>query len=368
MTALDDLAAAGVSIWLDDLGRHRLVSGDLARLIAEQHVVGVTTNPSIFAAAVGDGTYYAEQITELTKNGSDVDEVVQAVVVEDVQSACDLFADTHRATAGVDGRVSLEVDPRLASNTDATVAEARQLWDRVNRPNLMIKIPGTRPGLPAITATLAAGISVNVTLIFGLPRYAEVTDAWLLGLEQAHENGHDLSAIGSVASFFISRFDSAVDRRLDALTEPAAKKLRGRAAIANARLAYAHFEEVLASDRWQRLAALGAHPQRPLWASTSTKDPAYEDTRYVVELVAPNTVNTMPPKTLQAMLDHGELKGRTIGDDPPAERALLDALARLGIGYDVVVDQLEREGVASFEKSWQQFRDSVEQAMERAQA
>ncbi|MEO8328626.1 MAG: transaldolase [Candidatus Nanopelagicales bacterium] len=364
-TPLGGLTDEGVAIWLDDLGRNRLQSGDLANLVADQHVVGVTTNPSIFAAAVGTGGDYTEQIETLARQGASLDEVVQAVTTDDVRAACDVFEGVYRATSLIDGRVSLEVDPRLAGDTDATVQEASVLWDRVDRPNLMIKIPGTAAGLPAITATLAAGISVNVTLIFGLPRYEEVTDAWMLGLEQASDRGHDLASIGSVASFFISRFDTAVDRRLDALSDPLAQALRGRTAIANARLAYAHFEQVLASDRWQRLAAKGAQPQRPLWASTSTKDPTFEDTRYVVELVAPKTVNTMPPATLAALQDHGEITGRTIHEDTTGERAVIDALGDLGIDYQEIVDQLEREGVASFEKSWQQLRDSIQQAMDR---
>ncbi|HVQ87460.1 MAG TPA: transaldolase [Actinomycetes bacterium] len=364
--ALSALADAGVSIWLDDLGRHRLTSGELASLVQHQHVVGVTTNPSIFAAAVGDGADYVDQISALSKAGASLDEAVRALTVDDVQAACDVFSDVYLATHRIDGRVSLEVDPRLAGDTESTVSEASQLWTRVDRPNLMIKIPGTSAGLPAITASLAAGISINVTLIFGLPRYREVTDAWLLGLEKAAANGHDLATIGSVASFFISRFDTAVDRQLDASSAPAAAALRGRTAIANARLAYAHFEEVLASHRWLALADQGAQPQRPLWASTSTKDPSYEDTRYVVELVAPKTVNTMPPATLRAVEDHGQLRGRTISSDYSADLAVLDQLAAAGVDYDSVVEQLEREGVASFEKSWQQLRDSVQQAMERS--
>lgn len=362
MNALATLSELGVSVWLDDLGRHRIVSGELARLIDERNVVGVTTNPSIFAAAVGDGAQYAEQIGALTSAGADVDAVVRALTVDDVRQACDVFADVHRATQGRDGRVSLEVDPRLAGDTDATVAEAQTLWQVVDRPNLMIKIPGTPQGLPAITAALTHGISVNVTLIFGLPRYRDVVDAWLSGLEQAAAAGHDLSGISSVASFFISRFDTAVDKRLDAIGTDAARAVRGASAIANARLAYAHFRDVLQTPRWRALADVGATSQRPLWASTSTKDPTFEDTKYVVELVAAQTVNTMPPKTIEAVHEHGMVHGATIGD-PAAAQLVMDQLAALGIDYGEVVQQLEDEGVAAFEKSWLQLIDSVEQAM-----
>lgn len=371
MTPLEQLSAAGVSIWLDDLGRHRLESGELARLITERRVVGVTTNPSIFAAAVGtgDGGDYSEQIDKMTADGATRDQVVRALTVADVVAACDVLAEVHRSTQGRDGRVSLEVDPRLAGDTDATVAEARELWNTVDRPNLMVKIPGTKAGLPAISAALAEGISVNVTLIFGLERYREVIAAWLTGLERADEAGRDLSSISSVASFFISRFDTAVDRRLDDLDTEEAAELRGATAIANARLAYQQFQQLLAEPRWQRLADQGARPQRPLWASTSTKDPAYEDTRYVSSLVADQTVNTMPPKTLEAVQDHAEIDGNTITDETIEHaQSVIDAMGSVGVDYDDVVDQLEREGVAAFEKSWLQLLDSVQAAMDRARA
>ena len=366
--ALHALSELGVSVWLDDLGRHRLESGELAQLVRERAVVGVTTNPSIFAAAVGDGTDYADQITRLAKAGVGHDEVVRALTVDDVRSACDVLDDVYRNSHGVDGRVSLEVDPRLSGDTEATVAEASTLWQLVDRPNLMVKIPGTLAGLPAITATLAAGITVNVTLIFGLDRYRSVTNAWLSGLEQAKSQGHDLATIGSVASFFISRFDTAVDRRLDAMGGTEAGRIRGRTAIANACLAYAHFREVLTDERWLRLAAEGAQPQRPLWASTSAKDPAYDDTRYVTQLVAPMTVNTMPLKTLEAVHDHGRIDGVTISADLTEAHDVLDTMQRLGIDYSEIVDQLEREGVASFEKSWEQLLISVKSAMDLRRA
>lgn len=365
MSPLDDLSAAGVSVWVDDFGRQRLADGELLRLVNDRAVVGVTTNPSIFAAAVGNGDEYESQLRELARAGATRESAVRAITVADVRDACDVLAEVHHSTSGVDGRVSLEVDPRLSGDTDATVTEALDLWRSVDRPNLMVKIPGTLPGLPAITSALAHGVSVNVTLIFGLDRYRAVTDAWLAGLEQARTAGHDLSTIGSVASFFISRFDTEVDRRLDALTDPRAAHLRGRTAIANAGLAYAHFQDLLRQDRWLSLADDGARPQRPLWASTSTKDPAYEDTRYVTQLVAPDTVNTMPPTTLEATFDHGVIASRTISADPSEAQSVIDALAELGIGYTDVVDQLEREGVASFEKSWEQLLGSVAQALDR---
>jgi transaldolase len=365
MSSLRILSEHGVSVWLDDLGRHRLISGELARLTTERSVVGVTTNPSIFAAAIGDGAAYTEQLRELASSGATRETAVRTLTVADVQQACDVLAEVHRSTGGVDGRVSLEVDPRLSGDTEATVAEAIELWRLVDRPNLMVKIPGTLAGLPAITAALAAGVSVNVTLIFGLDRYRAVTDAWLAGLEQALAAGHDLADLGSVASFFISRFDTAVDRRLDAIGTADAAALRGRTAIANASLAYGHFQQVVRSERWQRLAAANARPQRPLWASTSTKDAAYEDTRYVTQLVAPHTVNTMPPATLEAMHDHGVIDGVMITDRLDEAAEVIDAMGRVGIDYDEVVDELEREGVAAFEKSWEQLLDSVAVALDQ---
>lgn len=362
MNGLEAISSLGVSVWLDDLGRRRIVSGELADLIARRHVVGVTTNPSIFAKAVGDGADYADQIQTLAQSGADATAAVRALTTDDVRQACDVFTDVHLATDGLDGRVSLEVDPRLAADTDATVVEAQALWETVNRPNLFIKIPGTEAGLPAITTALSRGISVNVTLIFGLPRYREVVEAWLAGLEQAADAGHDLSHLASVASFFISRFDTKVDQRLDAIDTSEAEEIRGATAIANARLAYAHFLEVMASPRWQALAQRGARPQRPLWASTSTKDPTYDDTRYVTELVAAQTVNTMPFDTLQAVEDHGGIDGPTIGD-PASSQVIMDKLASLGIDYDDVIQELEDEGVEAFEKAWEQLIDSVDRAM-----
>jgi transaldolase len=362
MNGLEAISNLGVSVWLDDLGRRRIVTGELANLIADRCVVGVTTNPSIFAKAVGDGADYADQLAALARSGADATAAVRALTTDDVRKACDVFTPVHLATHGLDGRVSIEVDPRLAADTDATVNEAQALWDTVDRPNLFIKIPGTKAGLPAITTALSRGISVNVTLIFGLPRYAEVVDAWLSGLEQAAAAGHDLSQIASVASFFVSRVDTAYDKRLDAIGTDAARAVRGAAAIANARLAYAHFLDVMSSPRWQALAAAGTRPQRPLWASTSTKDPTFDDTRYVTELVADHTVNTMPLETLQAVADHGVVHGPTIGD-ASGSRIVMQQLAELGIDYDEVVQELENDGVAAFEKAWLQLIDSVDQAM-----
>jgi transaldolase len=349
---LEALAAAGVSIWLDDLSRLRLSSGSLTRLVRDRQVRGVTSNPTIFAKAITGSDVYDAQLRDLAVRGVDVDEALRMITTFDVRSACDVLRPVYDAGDGVDGRVSIEVDPRIARHTDATIAEARQLWWLVDRPNLFIKIPATDAGIPAITACLAEGISINVTLIFSLQRYAEVTDAFLAGMEQAGAAGHDLSRLASVASFFVSRVDTEIDARLDKIGTPAAAELRGRAAISNAALAFSHHEEVLASPRWARLAARGARPQRPLWASTGVKDPAYDDTRYVVELVTAGVVNTMPEATLDAVADHASLRGDTIRGSYSAARRTLDDLAVAGIDYDDVVKVLEDEGVAKFEESW----------------
>jgi transaldolase len=363
---LADLTAAGVAVWLDDLSRERLETGNLQELIDTRQVVGVTTNPTIFQKALEKGSSYDEQIRALALRGIGVEEAVRAITTYDVRWACDVLKPVYDRTHGVDGRVSIEVDPRLAADSDRTEAEAEALWWLVDRPNLFIKIPATMEGLPAITKTLAAGISVNVTLIFSLQRYDAVMDAFLAGMEQARENGHDLSKIGSVASFFVSRVDTEVDARLDKIGTDEAKELRGQAAIANARLAYQHYEQVFTGDRWQSLADDGARPQRPLWASTGVKDPAYDDTRYVVELVAPGVVNTMPEATLEAVADHGKIRGDTVHGHYEEAQQLLDRLAALGIDYDDVVETLEREGVEKFETSWSQLLESVERNLESA--
>ena len=361
--ALADLTAAGVAVWLDDLSRTRLQTGDLAELVASRQVVGVTTNPSIFQKALSDGAAYDEQVRDLALRGTDVGEAVRALTTYDVRWACDVLREVHDRTDGLDGRVSIEVDPRIAHDTERTVAEAKALWWLVDRPNLYIKVPATRAGLPAITAVLAQGISVNVTLIFSLERYDAVMDAWLAGLEQAKDNGHDLSRLASVASFFVSRVDTEIDGRL-AGDSP----LRGQAAIANARLAYSHYERVVSGGRWKALEAAGARPQRPLWASTGVKDPAYDDTQYVVELVAPGTVNTMPEATLEAVADHGVLRGDTVSSTYEDAQKVLDDLAAAGIDYDDVVDQLEREGVAKFADAWNGLIESVTEQLEKAGA
>ena len=366
-TTLEALTSAGVAVWLDDLSRERLRTGNLADLIRTRQVVGVTTNPTIFAGALAGGDAYDAQLRELAAAGVGTEAAVTAITTDDVRAAADVFKDVYEATDGVDGRVSIEVDPRLARDTDATTEQARTLWARVDRPNIFVKIPGTRAGLPAITQALADGISVNVTLIFSLDRYRDVLDAFQSGLERAHAAGRELAPIGSVASFFVSRVDVAIDAKLDALGTPAAAALRGKAAIANARLAYAVYQESVATDRWARLAALGAHPQRPLWASTGVKDKAYPDTRYVDELVVGGVVNTMPAATLEAVADHGHLRGDTVtGTQQQAARVLAD-LAAVGIQIDDVTAALEDEGLVKFEKSWQELLATVTDGLAQAQ-
>ena len=366
-TTLEALTSAGVAVWLDDLSRERLRTGNLADLIRTRRVVGVTTNPTIFAGALAGGDAYDAQLRELAAAGVGTEAAVTAITTDDVRAAADVFKDVYEATDGVDGRVSIEVDPRLARDTDATTEQARTLWARVDRPNIFVKIPGTRAGLPAITQALADGISVNVTLIFSLDRYRDVLDAFQSGLERAHAAGRELAPIGSVASFFVSRVDVAIDAKLDALGTPAAAALRGKAAIANARLAYAVYQESVATDRWARLAALGAHPQRPLWASTGVKDKAYPDTRYVDELVVGGVVNTMPAATLEAVADHGHLRGDTVtGTQQQAARVLAD-LAAVGIQIDDVTAALEDEGLVKFEKSWQELLATVTDGLAQAQ-
>ena len=360
---LQKLTEAGVSIWLDDLSRERIETGNLAELAKNDHVVGVTTNPSIFAAALSEGERYDDQVRELASQGKDTDEVVFALTTTDVRNACDVIREVYDATNGVDGRVSIEVDPRMAHDTDATNASAKALWAEVDRPNLFIKIPATTEGLPAITETLGQGISVNVTLIFGLDTYDQVMDAFLDGMERAKANGHDLSKMGSVASFFVSRVDTEVDKRLDKIGTPEAQALHGKAAIANAQLAYQRYEKKFSSDRWKALAAAGAHPQRPLWASTSTKNPAYRDVMYVEQLIAPGVVNTMPEATIDAFADHGETKPDTITGQYAAAQKVLDDLEALGISYDDVIETLEREAVEKFTVSWTELLESTKKEL-----
>ncbi|MDQ1678177.1 MAG: transaldolase [Actinomycetota bacterium] len=362
---LGDLSAAGVAVWLDDLSRERLETGNLQELIDKRHVVGVTTNPTIFQKALEKGSSYDEQVRKLALRRLRVEEAVREITTYDVRWACDVLRPVYDRTHGVDGRVSIEVDPRLAHDRDRTEAEAEALWWLVDRPNLYIKIPATLDGLPAITKTLAAGISVNVTLIFSLQRYEQVMEAFFAGMEQARDNGHDLSKMGSVASFFVSRVDTEIDARLDKIGTEGAKELRGQAAIANARLAYQRYEKLFTGDRWQALADAGARPQRPLWASTGVKDPAYDDTRYVVDLVAPGVVNTMPEATLDAVADHGKIRGDTIHGHYDEAQQVLDRLAAIGVDYEDVVETLEREGVEKFETSWTQLLESVQDQLTR---
>jgi transaldolase len=363
---LQALTDQGVSIWLDDISRERLTTGGLAELAKNKHVVGVTSNPTIFAAAVSDAEDYADQVAELAVRGVDVGEAVRLITTYDVRWACDVLRPVYDRTDGLNGRVSIEVDPRLAARTSASVAEAKALWWTVDRPNLMVKIPATKAGLPAITAGIAAGMSINVTLIFSLERYTEVMDAYVTGLEQARDAGLDLAGIRSVASFFVSRVDTEVDKRLDALGTEEARALRSKAAIANARLAYRRFEEVFSSPRWRSLADLGGNLQRPLWASTSVKDPTLPDTMYVTELVAPDTVNTMPEKTLEAMADHAEISADTVRPNYAHADTVMEQLAGVGIDMADVVQVLEEEGVAKFDKSWQELADTVKHALDKA--
>jgi transaldolase len=360
---LKALADAGVSIWLDDLSRQRLVSGNLAALIQDQHVSGVTTNPTIFAKAISDADAYAEQVTRLGREGVSTDQAIRVITTDDVRDAADLFKPVYDDTEGVDGRVSIEVEPGLARDTQKTIAQAKELWEIVGRENVFVKIPATKEGIPAIAETLAQGISVNVTLIFSLDRYKAVVDAFLTGLEKAIDNGHDVTKLGSVASFFVSRVDTEVDKRLEAIGTDEAKALKGKAGIANARLAFEAYEEIFASDRWHEIETAGAKPQRPLWASTGVKDPSFKDTMYVEELITSGVVNTMPQATIDAFADHGEVRGDTVRADYAADRKVIDDLAALGISYDAVVQLLEDEGVAKFAASWSELQEAVAAAI-----
>ncbi|MFC8530538.1 transaldolase [Nocardia sp. NPDC057227] len=356
---LTALSEAGVSVWLDDLSRDRIRSGNLAELIETRGVVGVTTNPTIFQQALSKGDAYNDQVRELTEQRADADSAIRTITTDDVRSACDVFAPVFEASGGVNGRVSIEVDPRLAFDADKTAAQAVELWKIVDRPNLFIKIPATEAGLPAITATIGEGISVNVTLIFSVERYRAVMGAYLDGLRRARTAGHDLAKIHSVASFFVSRVDSEIDKRLDAVGTDEALALRGKAAVANARLAYAEYESVFDGgshgSTYDQLASAGANRQRPLWASTGVKNKDYPDTMYVTELVAPNTVNTLPEATLQAFADHGEVRGDTVSGTAAEAAALFEQLAAAGVDLDDVFAALEREGVDKFEKSWEEL-------------
>ncbi len=365
--ALTELAAAGVAVWLDDLSRTRIQSGSLARSVEQGEIVGITTNPTIFAKAIGAGSGYEDQLRDLALRGTAIGETLRLLTGWDVRAACDIMRPAYDRSGGRDGRVSIEVDPRISGDAARTAAEARGLWWLVDRPNLFIKIPATLAGLPAISETLAAGISVNVTLIFSVERYEAVLEAFLSGLEQRAASGGSLAGIESVASFFVSRVDTEVDRRLDKMGGEAAR-LRGQAAVANSRLAYEVYEQMLGSARWKALAAKGAKPQRLLWASTGVKDKAYADTKYVTELVARDTVNTMPEATLRAVADHGEVRGDTIRNGYAAARAAVEELRRVGVDLNEVAELLEKQGVELFEKSWEELITSVTEQLEKAGA
>jgi transaldolase len=360
---LHHLKNAGVSIWLDDLSRDRIESGSLAELIDSRAVSGVTTNPTIFAGAFSKGAAYASQLAKLAASGATADEAIFEATTDDVRAACDVFEEVYKESSGVDGRVSIEVEPGFAMDTEKTVAQAKALYETVNRKNVMIKIPATIPGLAAITQVLAVGISVNVTLIFSLERYRAVIDAFKEGIALAKDNGHDLATIHSVASFFVSRVDTEIDKRLDTIGTPGALALKSKAALANARLAYQVFEQEFAKEDWQLLEALGANRQRPLMASTGVKDPALPDTLYVTELVAANLVNTMPEKTMEAVFDHGVIEADTITGTYEAANQVLSELAEVGISYDEVVTLLEKEGVEKFVISWNELVETVSNAL-----
>lgn len=364
---LAELSAAGVSVWLDDLSRDLINSGALQDEIDTHSIVGVTTNPAIFQNSISKSESYAEQINALAASGADVDAAITAITTDDVRAACDVLAPVFADSDGHDGRVSIEVDPRLANKTDETVAQAVELWNLVDRPNLFIKIPATKAGLPAITRVIAEGISVNVTLIFSVERYREVMDAYLDGLDAALRNGHDVAKIESVASFFVSRVDSEIDNRLTAIGTPEALALRGKAGLANARLAYAAYREVFETEtRFPDLQAHGALPQRALWASTGTKNADYPDTLYVSELVAPNTVNTVPVKTLNAFADHGWVNTDSIVGQAKASKEVFDALTAVGVDLADVFELLETEGVSKFDDAWNDLLGATQTQLDAA--
>jgi transaldolase len=358
---LADLSAAGVAVWLDDLSRDRIRSGNLQSLIDEYSVVGATTNPSIFAAAISGSDSYDDQVHALAVRKVDVQEALRTITAADVRDACDLFRPVYERQPG-DGRVSLEVAPGLAHDTDATNAEAAHLWWLVDRPNLYIKIPATEAGLPAIAETISKGISVNVTLIFSIDRYRGVMDAYLSGLEKRLADGGSIDGLASVASFFVSRVDTEIDKRLDKLG--ADPSLKGKAGVANAQLAYQAYEEVFSSDRWRALEAKGAVPQRPLWASTGVKNPEYSDTMYISELIAPGTVNTMPEKTMMAYADHGT-PGTPIQKSYDEAAGVMKAVADAGVDLDDVFRVLEEEGVQKFVDAWDELTASVGSELEK---
>jgi transaldolase len=354
---LHELSEHDVSVWIDSLSREMLETGQLARLADEDAVVGVTSNPTIFQKALSTGDWYDDELRQHLTEQDDAKEIFLALAVEDVQRACDLLRGVWEETRGVDGRVSIEVDPELAYDRAATYEEAIRLHELVDRPNAYVKIPGTKPGLGAIEDCIAAGRSINVTLIFSLERHAEVMEAYIRGVERLVADGGDPRAVFSVASFFVSRVDTEADRRLGELGRA---DLPGKLAIANAKLAYQRYLDVFSGERWEPLAAAGAHRQRCLWASTSTKNPAYRDVMYVEELIGPETVNTMPLETIAAFQDHGVVRGDTLLEGVDDARALLAELAEAGVDYDDVVETLEREGVEKFADSFKQLLDGIE--------
>lgn len=363
---LKSISEAGTSIWLDDLSRERMINGGksrhLSELITHDHVVGVTTNPAIFSASISKSSLYSEDLKNLAAQGHNAESIITELTTSDVKQACDLFLPVFERTNGIDGRISIEVDPRLARDTEGTISQARDLWKKVSRPNVLIKVPATLEGLPAIQQLTAEGISVNVTIIFSVERYQAVLEAFIAGLEERVAKKLDISQIHSVASFFVSRVDTEIDPRLTSHSSPAATSLLGKAAIANARLAYQHFESVLASPRWNSLATSGGNIQRPLWASTGVKDPTYDPTMYVVELVAPMTVNTMPEPTLNAVRDSGAFRGNTATHGYENAQGVLAELAALGIDISDVALKLENEGIDKFIKPWLELISAVEAA------
>lgn len=369
---LHELHGLGQSVWLDYIRRGILDNGELEEMIRRYDLRGVTSNPSIFEQAIGDSDDYDDAFDLLAADGADGNEAYESLAVDDIARACDLFQGVHDASGGTDGFVSLEVSPALAHDTEATVEEARRLWGAVGKPNLMIKVPGTDAGLPAIEQLLAEGFNVNITLLFSVENHEKVMEAYLRGLERRLESGGRVDHVGSVASFFVSRVDSAVDAQLEKIAQAApdeaarqrALSLRGKAAVANARLAYRRFQEIFSGPRWERLAAVGAHVQRPLWASTSTKNPEYRDVIYVEELIGPHTVNTMPLATVEAFADHGVAR-RTVDQGVEQARADLAALAEVGVDMDAVTDQLQREGVEKFAKSFAGMLKVVDEKLTR---
>ncbi|GAA1867585.1 transaldolase [Brevibacterium marinum] len=363
---LEQLSEHGVSIWLDDLSRTRLESGDLARLIEDSGVTGVTTNPTIFANAIAGSDSYDSALTGLATDRASADEAIESLTTSDVAAAARLLRPVFDATNADDGRVSIEVAPPLAHDAEATVAAAKALWERVGEPNAMIKIPATEAGLRAISETIAAGISVNVTLVFSLTRYRHVVEAFLQGLEKARAAGHDLNRIRSVASIFVSRVDAEIDSRLDSLDDPAAADLKGRAGIANCVLAHEIHSQLFTSERFRVLELAGARPQRLLWASTGVKNPDYPDTMYVTGLVAENTVNTMPEPTMEAFADHGEVTGEISPENYRAADEVYDRIARLGIDYAEVMTVLETQGLEKFDVSWAELQDTIRTALDRS--